>query len=215
MTIDGKIASKTGDSNLSDEQDWKEVHKLRTQVDAIMVGKGTIIKDDPKLHIKYYEHYGCARIVVDSNLSIPLDSNVITFQPEIYRTIICATENVPQEKIKEYEAKNVRIVKAGKGNQVDLVKLMPILLDLGVKSILLEGGGTLNWTFIKNDLIDEMRLTVAPWIVGGKDAVSLIEGDGFEKMELAPRFELIEVNKRNNYITLKYRRKENAERNRD
>ena len=61
MTIDGKISSKDGDSEISDEEDWKEVHKLRTQVDAIMVGKNTILKDNPKLHIKFYEHNGYYR----------------------------------------------------------------------------------------------------------------------------------------------------------
>ena len=58
MTIDGKIASKIGDPDISDEEDWRAVHKLRTEVDAIMVGKGTILKDNPKLHIKYYDHNG-------------------------------------------------------------------------------------------------------------------------------------------------------------
>ena len=72
MSVDGKIATKTGDSELSDEKDFIEVHNLRVQVDAIMVGKGTIIRDDPKLHIKYHEHDGYYRIVVDSNLSIQL-----------------------------------------------------------------------------------------------------------------------------------------------
>ena len=206
MTIDGKIASKTGDTDLSDEQDWKEVHKLRTQVNAIMVGKGTILKDNPKLHIKYYNHSGYARIVVDSDLSIPLDSNVIKFQPEIYSTIICTTENASLERIEEFESKGVKIIKSGIGDQVDLVRLMPMLYDLGIKSILLEGGGTLNWSFVKHDLLDEMRLTIAPWIVGGKNAVSLVEGDGFEKMSQCPRFKLIEINRRDNYIVLKYKR---------
>ena len=68
MTIDGKIASKKGDPELSDEQDWVEVHKLRTNVDAIMVGKGTILKDNPKLRIKFHEHNGYSRIVVDLSL---------------------------------------------------------------------------------------------------------------------------------------------------
>ena len=206
MTIDGKIASRAGDPELSDEQDWKEVHKLRTQVDAIMVGKGTILKDNPKLHIKYYENKGYYRIVVDSNLSIPIDSKVIDFQPETYPTIICTTENAPAEKIREFEAKNIKIIKSGIGNQVDIVKLMSQLYDLKIKSILLEGGGTLNWSFIKNNLVDEIRITIAPWIVGGKDAISLVEGEGFEKMVQAPRFKLIDVVNRDNYVILKYKK---------
>ena len=112
MTIDGKIATKSGDPELSDEEDWKEVHKLRTQVDAIMVGKGTILKDNPKLHIKFHEHNGYTRIVLDSKLSIPIDSNVITFQPETYPTIVCVTVNASEATIKAFESKNVKIIKS-------------------------------------------------------------------------------------------------------
>ena len=207
MTIDGKIASKTGDPELSDDVDWREVHKLRASVDAIMVGKGTIIKDNPKLHIKHFDHKGYYRIVVDSNLSIPLDSNVINFQPQIYPTIIFTTENVSAERVKDFESKNVKIVKAGTGKKVDLKKLMLILLNMGIKSILLEGGGTLNWSFIDLDLIDEMRLTIAPWIIGGKEAISLVEGEGFEKMTQGRKFKLTNVNNRDNYVILKYLRR--------
>ena len=207
MTIDGKIASKTGDPELSDEADWREVHELRSTVDAIMVGKGTIIKDNPKLHIKYYDHKGYYRIVVDTNLSIPLNSNVISFQPKIYPTIICTSENVSAEREKDFESKNVKIVKSGTGQNVDLKKLMPILLNMGIKLILLEGGGTLNWSFIELDLIDEMRLTIAPWIIGGKEAISLVEGEGFEKMTQGRKFKLVKVNNRDNYVILKYMRR--------
>ena len=206
MTIDGKIASITGDPELSDDEDWKEVHKLRTQVDGIMVGKGTILKDDPKLHIKFYDHKGYFRIVVDSNLTIPIEANVISSQPEIYQTIICTTENVSINKVKKYEEQKIKILQSGKGKRVDLRKLMPLLKEYGIKNILLEGGGTLNWSFIKNDLIDEIRLTIAPWIVGGKDATNLVEGIGFNTMSEARRFDLIELRHRNNYVILKYKR---------
>lgn len=207
MTIDGKIASRTGDSELSDEQDWREVHKLRSTVDAIMVGKGTILKDNPKLHIKFFEHQGYYRIVVDSNLSIPIDSNIIIFQPQIYSTIICTTENVSEEKIKKFEAKNVKVIKSGKGEHVDLNHLMVMLSNISIKSILLEGGGNLNWSFIKNDLVDEIRLTIAPWIVGGKEATSLVEGNGFDKMKQGRKFKLVKVNNRDNYVILNYVRR--------
>ena len=207
MTIDGKIASRTGDPELSDEQDWREVHELRSQVDAIMVGKETILKDDPKLHIKFYEHEGYHRIVLDSNLAIPLDFQVINFQPEVYPTIICTTENASDEKIEEFESKNVKVIKAGTGKQVDIEIMLHLLYEIGIESILLEGGGTLNWSFVKNDLIDEIRLTIAPWIVGGQDSTSLVEGEGFEKMIQGPRYELVDVNHRDNYVILKYKRR--------
>ena len=207
MTIDGKIATISGDPELSDEKDWREVHKLRSQVDAIMVGKGTILKDNPKLHIKYFKHKGYYRIIIDSNLSIPIDSNVIIYQP-LYPTIICTTKNVPMKKIKEYESKKVKILQYGDGKQVDLTKMVLDLSTMGINSMLLEGGGNLNWSFIKHDLIDEMRLAIAPWIVGGKDAITLVEGVGFEKMKQGRKFKLLKVYKRDNYIVLKYRREE-------
>ncbi|UCC21391.1 MAG: 2,5-diamino-6-(ribosylamino)-4(3H)-pyrimidinone 5'-phosphate reductase [Promethearchaeota archaeon] len=208
MTIDGKIASKGGDPNLSDEEDWKEVHKLRSQVDGVMVGKNTILKDNPKLHIKFYKHRGYYRIVVDSHLSIPIDSNIITFQPLIYPTIICTTENASMDKIKNFESKGVKIVKSGKGERVDISRLMPILYELGIQNLLLEGGGTLNWSFIKHNLVDEIRLTIAPWMVGGKNATNLVEGTGFETMAEGPKFKLIEVLSRDNYVVLKYKKNE-------
>jgi len=207
MTIDGKIATKNGDSELSDKVDWKEVHKLRTQVDAIMVGKDTILKDNPKLHIKYYNHKGYHRIVLDSNLTIPIESNVISFQQEIYPTIICTTENVPIIKQKPYEDKGVKIIKAGSGKRVDVIKLLPMLKSYGINSILLEGGGNLNWSFIQNNLVDDIRLTIAPWIVGGKDAKSLVEGKGFDEIKNAPRFDLFDVKIRTYYITLSYKKR--------
>jgi 2,5-diamino-6-(ribosylamino)-4(3H)-pyrimidinone 5'-phosphate reductase len=204
MSIDGKIASIKGDTDLSDEQDWKEVHKLRTQVDGIIVGKNTILNDNPKLHVKFYEHKGYFRIIVDSNLSIPIDSNVITFQPNIYPTIICTTENASSEKIKNFESKGVNVLRCGKNKKVNISNLMPILYNLGIHKLLLEGGGTLNWSFIKKNLVDEIRLTIAPWIIGGKEATSLVEGKGFEMMVEAPRFKLLEISSRDNYVTLKY-----------
>lgn len=209
MTIDGKISSKTGDSEISDEEDWKEIHKMRTQVDAIMVGKNTILKDNPKLHIKFHQHKGYYRIVVDSNLSIPIDSQIINFKPDVYPTIICTTENVSEDRVNHYKAKNVIIVKSGKEPQVDLKMLVEKLYNIGIRSILLEGGGNLNWSLIKDDLVDELRIFITPLIIGGKDSISLAEGEGFNKMNQAPRFELIEILRRENYVILKYRRKEN------
>ncbi len=206
MTIDGKIASKKGDSDISDEQDWKEVHKLRTEVDGIIVGKNTIIKDNPKLHIKFYEHNGYFRIIFDSDLSIPLESNAITFQPTIYPTIICTTEFASLERIKDFESRGVKIIKSGNSEKVDIQSIMPKLYNIGIHKILLEGGGTLNWSFIKNNLIDEIRLTIAPWLIGGKNAISLVEGDGFETMIQAPRFKLIDILNRDNYVVLKYKK---------
>ncbi len=206
MTIDGKIASKTGDPEISDEEDWMAVHKLRTEVDAIMIGKCSIISDNPKLHIKFYDHKSYYRIVLDSTLSIPIESNVVRYKPEIYPTIIATTENASVERIREFESNDIEIIKSGTGSRVDIIKLMPILYQKGIRRILLEGGGNLNWSFIRENIVDEIRIFIAPWMVGGKDAVSLVEGEGFEKMIESPRYSLINVTSRNNYVILKYRK---------
>ena len=103
-----------------------------------------------------------------------------------------------------YEDLGVQIIKTGAGKRVDLIKLLPILKTFGINTILLEGGGTLNWSFIQNNFIDEIRLTIAPWIVGGKEAISLVEGIGFEEVKNSPRFDLFDVKIRTYYITLSY-----------
>lgn len=206
MTIDGKIASKTGDPEISDQEDWMAVHKLRTEVDAIMIGKCSIISDNPKLHIKFYDHKSYYRIVLDSTLSIPIESNVVRYKPEIYPTIIATTENASVERIREFESNNIEIIKSGTGSRVDIIKLMPILYQKGIRRILLEGGGNLNWSFIRENIVDEIRIFIAPWMVGGKDAISLVEGEGFAKMIESPRYSLINVTSRNNYVILKYRK---------
>ena len=206
MTIDGKIASKDGDPELSDEEDWKAVHKLRTEVDAILVGKGTIIKDDPKLHIKYFDHKGYYRIIIDSKLNIPIESKVINYKPNLYPTVICTTENVPNEREKLYESKGVKILKSGTREKVDIVRLMPKISALSVNSLLLEGGGTLNWSFLEHNLVDEIRLTIAPWVVGGKNAISLVEGEGFSKMSQGTKFSIVKVKQRDNFVLLNYKR---------
>ena len=204
MTIDGKISTYSGDTDISDEQDWKEVHKLRTECDAIMVGKNTILKDNPKLHIKFYPPQRLTRIVVDSNFSIPLKSNVITFEPEKYPTIIAITNNAPISKISEVKSPHITLINTGSEKQVNLKKLMEILHQMGLKKILLEGGGTLNWSMLTSNFVDEMRIFISPIIVGGEKAVTLVEGKGVNKMAKGFKFELDDIEKRESYIVLRY-----------
>jgi 2,5-diamino-6-(ribosylamino)-4(3H)-pyrimidinone 5'-phosphate reductase len=111
------------------------------------------------------------------------------------------------EKISEYESKKVKILQYGDGKQVDLTEMLLDLSNMGINSIILEGGGNLNWSFIKYNLIDEMRLTIAPWIVGGKEAITLVEGVGFEKMKQGRKFKLLKVYKRDNYAILRYEKR--------
>jgi 2,5-diamino-6-(ribosylamino)-4(3H)-pyrimidinone 5'-phosphate reductase len=207
MTIDGKIATYSGDAELSDEQDWKEVHKLRKEFDAIMVGKQTILNDDPKLHIKYYKPSRLVRVVVDSNFNIPLNSNVINFKPDIYPTIVAVTSHAPKTKIDEAKKKNITIINTGNEKQVNLKRLMLNLYQLDIKKLIIEGGATLNWSMLSQGLVDEIRVSIAPIIVGGKKAISLVEGEGVKKMIDGFKFRLSQVEKREDYVILHYLKK--------
>lgn len=196
MTIDGKIATISGDVELSSEEDWQRVHRLRSEVDGIMVGINTIINDDPKLRVKYFPRKSgkLHRIVVDSNLRIPRSSKALNYKLNEYPTIITTTENVSQEKIqkiKEISPKNITIIKCGSKKRVDLNLMSNKLKDFGIKKYLLEGGGTLNFSMLKNHLVDEIRIAIAPIIVGGAQAITLVEGQGFTTISKAIHLKLI------------------------
>lgn len=121
------------------------------------------------------------------------------------------TQNASLDKIREFKSKRVKIIKSGKGNRVDQVNLLLILSNMRIRTILLEGRGNLNWSFVKHGLIDETKLTIAPWIVGGKEAIGLIEGAGFDKIVEASEYKLIKLNNRDNYIVLRYKKDENEQ----
>ncbi|MHC1591218.1 MAG: dihydrofolate reductase family protein, partial [Candidatus Helarchaeales archaeon] len=140
MSVDGKIASRTGDCEFSDEEDWKRVHELRASVDAIMVGRNTIEKDDSKLTIKQFPDHPISikkypsRIVVDSLATIPLTARVFTVQPEKYPTIIAVTSRAPADKILQIEQLGAKVLTCGNGQKVDLVQLMRMLRREGIQT---------------------------------------------------------------------------------
>lgn len=204
MSLDGKISTFSGDTEFSDEIDWKRVHKLRADVDGILVGIGTIIKDDPKLRVKFYKG-NPNRIVVDSKLKIPLESKVVTFEIDKYHTIIGTTEQAPNEKVEVLEKSGVEIIICGPGPQVNLVYFMEKLRNKGIRSILLEGGGTLNFSMFEQNLVDEIRISIAPVIVGGKTSTSLVDGGGFNKIKEAINLKLIKMEKLGRNLLLTYK----------
>jgi 2,5-diamino-6-(ribosylamino)-4(3H)-pyrimidinone 5'-phosphate reductase len=206
MSMDGKIATNKGDSRLSDERDFRRVHKLRSEVDGIIVGIGTLLADDPKLTVKYIENpKNPTRIVVDSNARTPKNALVLTHKPEV-PTIIAVIENAPKDKIEELKEAGANILICGSDEKVDLKILMEKLYNMGIRSLMLEGGGELNWSMIKNCLVDEIRLTISPKILGGYEAISLVRGVGFQTIDESPKFSLINVKKDGDYVFLIYKR---------
>ena len=198
MTLDGKIASRTGNTEISGEEDLIRVHKIRKEVDAILVGIGTILSDNPRLtayRVSSDKKDNPIRIVVDNKARTPLDYKVLN---DDAKTII-AVSNICNEnsQICDKEAvnrakelsKKVEIFYSSKEN-VDLKELMSYLYQKGIKTLLLEGGGTLNFSMIKENLIDEIRVCIAPIIVGGKDAKTFFDGEGFDLMKNGAKLKL-------------------------
>jgi 2,5-diamino-6-(ribosylamino)-4(3H)-pyrimidinone 5'-phosphate reductase len=209
MSVDGKIATRGGDSAYSDEEDWKRVHKLRSEVDAIMVGINTILLDDSKLTSK--QGKSPIRVVVDSKARTPTNARVITVRPEI-ETIIAVTSKATSERISNLQKRGAKILICGDGEHVDLENLMEKLFDLGVKKLMLEGGGNLNWGMLSRGLVDEIRIAISPVIVGGIEAVTLVEGKGFTRVSEGVNLELVNTEKVGKCLVLTYKVLQNAER---
>ncbi len=202
MTLDGKIATKTGNSEISGEEDLIRVHKLRKEVDAIMVGINTILADDSRLTVHKIDAKvkdNPIRIVVDSKARIPLDARVLN---EEAPTIIAIAENAPPGRV-EALGEKTELVVCGK-DQVDLHILMKELAKMGIKTLMLEGGSTLNYSMLKDGFVDEVRICIAPMIVGGVDAKTLVDGEGFDFMSDAVKLELKKSYKLGRDLILEY-----------
>jgi 2,5-diamino-6-(ribosylamino)-4(3H)-pyrimidinone 5'-phosphate reductase len=203
MTIDGKIATKKGDSKISSKDDLVRVHKLRASVDAIMVGINTILIDDPSLKVKYCEGKNPIRIVVDSRARTPIDSRIILDKSA--PTFIAVTKKAPIDRINKLKEAGANVIVCGEGEKVDLKILLKALKDMGIKSILVEGGGNINWSVISQGFFDELQVTIGPFIVGGKDSITLVEGNGFEKIDEGIKVKLHKVEQHGDEVVLIYK----------
>lgn len=185
MSLDGKISTYTGDSKwISSEISRKKVHILRNNLSGIMVGINTVIKDNPKLTCRLENGKNPVRIIVDSTLKIPLVSNVI--QDKKAKTIIATTNKASIEKINYLQNIGIKIlITKEKNGKVDLEELMIKLGELGIDSILLEGGGELNFSVLSLNLVDKVEAFISPKLIGGKDSKTPVEGKGVEKIHNA------------------------------
>ncbi len=190
MTLDGKIATKTGKSKwITGEQARYEVQQLRNQYTGIMVGVDTVIMDNPQLTCWIANGKNPIRIVVDSNLRIPFESNLIKNDKDI-KTIVAITKTVSDEKVKLIESLGVVVIRTkSKNGKVDLVELLNKLGQMGIDSILLEGGGTLNYSAFESEIIDKVISYISPKIIGGSTAKTPVEGEGIKSLEEAFKLE--------------------------
>lgn len=181
-TLDGKIASRSGDSKwISGDASRAQVHMLRHRHQAIMVGVDTVIADDPLLTARLdVAAIQPVRLVVDSKLRIPLDAKVVKDQTA--KTIVLTTNQASIEQIMRLNALGVEVIKCGDGPRVDLRKAMATMTEREIGSILLEGGGRLNGAMLEAGLVDKIVLYLAPKIVGGADAPGAFALGGFDRM---------------------------------
>jgi 2,5-diamino-6-(ribosylamino)-4(3H)-pyrimidinone 5'-phosphate reductase len=179
MSIDGKISTRKNDSAISSKLDLVRVHKLRSTVDGIMIGISTVLGDDPMLNVRYSATgtKNPTRIIIDSKARIPLNSRIIESSNKI-QTIIAVTHNASSRKIKEIQKKGAQVLVYGNG-KVNLRNLFQQLEKMGLKKIIVEGGGEINWSVLKLGLVNELVVTISPVVIGGRDAKTLVEGKGF------------------------------------
>jgi 2,5-diamino-6-(ribosylamino)-4(3H)-pyrimidinone 5'-phosphate reductase len=202
ISIDGKIATRTGNSKLSSTEDFLRLHKLRSKVDGIIVGKNTVMKDNPSLTVRHTKGKNPIRIILDSKGSITAKSKILQTSNKI-PTIIAVSKAISKSNLQKLNKVPVEIITVGK-NSVNIKSLLEKLSEKNIKSILVEGGGTVNWEFIKQNLFDEIIVTVSPYLIGGNNAVSLIQGVGFDKISKSPNLRLKSVKRLKNHLVLNY-----------
>ena len=184
MSLDGKIATYSGESKwITEERSREDVHNLRNELTGIMVGINTVLKDNPQLTCRVNGGRNPIRIIVDSNLKIPMDCKIVNTAKEV-ETIIATTDKANLDKINSLEDKGVKIIVVpSKNGKVNLKELMTILGKLKIDSILLEGGGTLNFSALEEGIVDKVKIYIAPKIIGGKDSKTPIEGKGIDNLK--------------------------------
>ncbi|MGQ9788472.1 MAG: 2,5-diamino-6-(ribosylamino)-4(3H)-pyrimidinone 5'-phosphate reductase [Candidatus Hadarchaeaceae archaeon] len=201
MTLDGKIATICGDSKISSDADLTRLHRLRAKMDAVMVGAGTILADNPSLTVRRVKGRNPTRVVVDGMAKIPSNAKVLDNSA---RTIVAVSNAADKENVEKLRRAGAEII-VFEGNDVDLYRLLDELNRRGVEKLLLEGGSTLNWNMISRGLVDEIRITVAPRIVGGVAAKTLIGGNGFCKVKEGISLKLFKVSRVGSELLLVYR----------
>lgn len=183
MTLDGKIATATGQSKwITGEEARKHVHKLRHQYAAIMAGIGTVLADDPMLNARIEHGKDPIRIICDSHLRIQEDCQIVKTAKKI-QTIIATISN-DQEKIRYLEEKGIKIIKTeAQDGHVNIKELLKQIRNMEIDSVLVEGGGILNESLIQQGLVHKVYAYIAPKLFGGEMAKTPIEGKGIQRIQ--------------------------------
>lgn len=191
-SLDGKIATVDGESKwITSEESRKDAHKYRGLVDAILVGTNTALEDNPKLNNRSGIGDDPYRVLLDRNLKVKLDSYLYTYKPEM---TIVFTSSKDQGAIDERKALGAQIFCASERREgLDLKEVLDRLYSLHIGHVLVEGGGTLHDSFVREDLFDELIAYYAPVLIGGEIAKSAVSGQGIGSLSAVPKLEIISM----------------------
>lgn len=186
-SLDGKIATASGESRwITGEQSRKMVHRLRSEVDAVMVGIGTVMKDDPMLNVRLVKGRNPHRVILDPQLKIPLNARVLNSESERLsgaKIYIVTTPDSPNDKIVALKNKGAEIIYAdSKDGYIDLILLIKELGRLGITSIIIEGGSETNASALRSGIVDKVMVFLSPKIIGGHDSKGSIGGKSPDKL---------------------------------
>lgn len=210
-TADGKITSAAREyPRFTSAADRSRMDRLRAEADAILVGAGTMRADDPPLHVREPEARrhreqlgkpaGLLRVLVTASGRIADDSRFFDDTGSAGR-IVATVEESSDDALATF-AGRAEVWRLGRG-RVDLRELLRRLRERGVERLLVEGGGELNWSLARQGLVDELFVTLAPALLGGREAPTLLEGDGFRMAERL-RLRLLEVDRREDELFCRY-----------
>lgn len=180
MSLDGKIATFCGKSKwISCDDSRLLVHQIRNEVDAIIIGIGTVLCDNPTLTTRIPDGRDAIRIVLDSKARIPLDSNILNLNSEA-KTIVAVTGLAEKERIDQLKKSAEVLIVPEKDGKVNLTELMKKLAEMEITNILIEGGAEVNASALKEKIVDKIMFFIAPKIIGGNSAPGPIGGEGVE-----------------------------------
>ena len=185
MSVDGKIApaNRVGRefTKFMTPKHQRLLHRIRSKVDAVVVGVDTVVADDPSLTVREVKGRNPVRVVLDSHARTPLTSRILNVDEAA--TIVAVSSKAEECRINSLRNKKVEVIVTSSSEKVDLVELMMELRKRGIRTVLVEGGGEVRWSFLKEKLADELFVWIMPYVWGGKDAPTLVGGEGFLRAE--------------------------------